>query len=211
MTYNSSVSISAPWEGNPPQSEAARKRLVEAAGHCIARNGFAATSLGAIATEAGVSRQTVYRYFAGRDELVGTTMFAAAEGVRATIQRAIRDLTDPADMIVETLVLGLSEMRTNPVLLAIWDSSRLDGSMVASLTKPTGIAWTRETLTPAIEAAGWTQAETDPEIELILRIFLSLVVCPLPERTDDELRAFLYRHLIPGLRLGGPEKNEDES
>ncbi len=38
-------------------------------------------------------------------------------------------------------------------------------------------------------------------LELVLRIFLSLAVSPSPERGPEELRAFLYRHLVPGLGL----------
>jgi hypothetical protein len=40
---------------------------------------------------------------------------------------ALGTAANPADMIVETLVLGLSEMRTNPVLLAICDFSATSG------------------------------------------------------------------------------------
>jgi hypothetical protein len=39
-------------------------------------------------------------------------------------------------------------------------------------------------------------------MEFVLRVALSLVISASPERSDDELRAFLYRHLVPGLGLG---------
>lgn len=148
-----------------------------------------------------MSRQTVYRYFASRDEVAGHALRAAAEGLRATIDRRIAALADPADTIVEALVLALTEIRRDPVLRAISDSSRLDGSVLARFTQPTGVEWTRKTLAPAVEAAGWSEVEANARLELVLRIFLSLAVSPSPERGPEELRAFLYRHLVPGLGL----------
>jgi AcrR family transcriptional regulator len=196
----------AAWNGNPPQAAAARQRLLEAAARCIGRVGSTATSVAAVAAEAGVSRQTVYRYFASRDELTGRALRAAAEGLRAKLDRSIAALTEPADMIVESVVLGIAEVLSDPVLRAMSDSSRLDGSLLAKITQPVGIAWAREALAPAIEAAGWSEAEADARLELILRMFLSLIVSPSPARASEEMRAFLHRHLVPGLGLDVTEK-----
>lgn len=195
------------WDGNPPQTEAARQRLLEATARCIARDGLAGLTVAAIASEAGVSRQTVYRYFAGREELALKAIRAAAEGFRAKLASRIHALADPADMVVETLVLGLTEVRSDPVLRAISDSSALDGLIATHITKQSGgIAWIRETLSPVIDAARWNDAEADERLEVILRVFLSFVISPSPERSSEQLRAFLYRHLIPGLGLGEREE-----
>ncbi len=190
------------WDGNPPHVDAARERLLEAAARCIARDGIAATSVAAVAAEAGVSRQTVYRYFKGRDEVVLRAIRLASEGCRVKVDRLIRTLEDPADMIVEALLLGLAELRSDPVLAGLTDPSRLDASVTTRVTGRAGIEWARGALGAAIEAAGWSEAEAEPALELILRMLVSLLVSPAPERSPDELRSFLYRHLIPGLGLG---------
>lgn len=187
------------WDGNSPHAGAARGRLLEAVARCIEREGFAGTTVAAIASEAGVSRQTVYRYFKGRDELVVRAIRVAAEGHRVKIDRHIRAFASPADMMVEGLVFGLTELENDPVLRALTDPSQLDTSVTRRVTGPEAIAWARETFAPAIEAAGWRDAEADAPLELILRMFLSLIISPSPERTPGELRAFLRRHLVPGL------------
>jgi AcrR family transcriptional regulator len=175
--------------------------LVDAAARCIARDGLSAASVAAVAAEAGVSRQTVYRYFAGRDDLASGAILAAAEELRSNVCSRLDALTDPADMIVEALVLGLDAVSNDPVLRAIRDSAALDGFIARQFTGPAGIAWTHETLAPAIKAAGWKEADADAGLELILRIFLSLIVSPLPARGPEEIRTFLYRYLVPGLGL----------
>jgi hypothetical protein len=99
------------------------------------------------------------------------------------------------------VVLGLAEVRSDPLLRAIWDSTKPDAVVFKRFTGPAGIAWIRETLAPAVEAAEWSKADADTGLELILRIFLSLLISPSPERGPEEIRAFLYRHLISGLGL----------
>jgi AcrR family transcriptional regulator len=195
-----------PWAGSPPHAEAARQRLLEAVVRCIERDGIAATTVAAIAGEAGVSRQTVYRYFEGRDDLVLRTILASAEEHRAKVDRHIRAFADPADMIVEALVFGLAELGNDPVLRALSDPSQLDASVTTRITGRAGIEWARETLAPAIVMAGWIEADADAAMEMILRMFLSLIISPSPERSPEELRAFLYRRLIPGLGLAAPEE-----
>jgi AcrR family transcriptional regulator len=62
-------------------------RVVEAARRVFAAHGFAATTIAAVAAEAGVSTGNVYRYFDGKDAL-----FAAAvpDGVARELRRLIR-------------------------------------------------------------------------------------------------------------------------
>ncbi len=194
------------WDGNPPQAAAARARLLEATCRCIEREGLSGASIAAIAAEAGVSRQTVYRYFSGRDELAKRAIFSTAETLRARIASHVALLTDPADVVVEALVLGLGEIRSDGVLRAIWDSASPDGTVAEIFTHPTGIAWMGQVMARGIELAGWSQADADSAMDFVLRVGLSLLISTPPERSDDELRAFLYRHLIPGLGLGGPDE-----
>lgn len=195
----------AAWNGDPPQVAAARARLLAAAARCIARDGLAGTSMAAVAAEAGVSRQTVYRYFTGRDNLARQTIFSTADTLAEQITSYVAELPDPADVFVEAMVMSLAKARSDPVLHAIWDSASPDGLVAGIFTHPAGIAWMRRALARGVELAGWNDADADTAIEFYLRIGLSLMISGLPERNDDELRAFLYRHLVPGLGLAVSE------
>ena len=81
-----------------------RTRILEAAVACVERWGLAKTSLEDVATEAGLSRATVYRYFGGgRDELVSETI---AWEVAKYLGR-LADAVDPERGIEDKLVRGL--------------------------------------------------------------------------------------------------------
>jgi AcrR family transcriptional regulator len=57
-------------ERNEGQREATRRRLIEAALRLFARDGYAETSVKAIAQEAGVAQGLLYHYFASKEALV---------------------------------------------------------------------------------------------------------------------------------------------
>jgi AcrR family transcriptional regulator len=192
---------SRPWAGRPPQPDAARQRLVDAASRCIARDGLAATSVASVAAEAGVSRPTVYRYFDDRDELVREALSAAAEGLRATILGRIREMHDPGAMVVEAVVVAVRAIPDDEVLRAIWSSASGDATVVGNFTERRAVEWGRVCLRPAIEAAAWSPSETDEAIETVLRMVLSLLVTPSPRRSPAELRSYLQRRLLPALGL----------
>ena len=54
------------WAGTPPADDAeARKRIIDAALRLVDRRGAAQTTVSDIADALGITRRTVYRYFAG--------------------------------------------------------------------------------------------------------------------------------------------------
>jgi AcrR family transcriptional regulator len=54
----------------PANTDDARERILDAAGRCIERHGIHKTTMDDIASEVGLSRPRVYRYFADRDDLL---------------------------------------------------------------------------------------------------------------------------------------------
>ena len=54
----------------PPDTDDARERILAAAERCIDRHGIRKTTMDDIASEVGLSRPSVYRYFADRDDLL---------------------------------------------------------------------------------------------------------------------------------------------
>jgi AcrR family transcriptional regulator len=187
------------WAGDPPLRGAARHRLIEAAGRCVVRDGLAATTLSSVASEAGVSRPTVYRYFEDVQALILATLLEAGRALGGDLSRHLRAWREPRRMAIEAMLFVLSEVPRSPLLSAIWSSTALEAEMLADFTRPTVMAVAREALDRLVAAAGWSDTEAEECIEWMLRVLLSLLVAPGPERSEEELRELLERRLAPAL------------
>jgi len=190
------------WAGDPPTLHAAaRERLLEAAARCIARDGMAGASIAAVAAEAGVSRPTVYRYFADRQALVEATLMHAGRDLVERLVAQLGRFRGPAEMAVEAVCFVLQEVPREPVLGAMWSAALLDASAVAGITRRPALDWSRDALQDLVRAAGWSGETADEAVEVMLRMLLSLLAAPEPRRSGAALRAFLTRRLVPALGL----------
>ncbi|MDZ7733623.1 MAG: helix-turn-helix domain-containing protein [Acidimicrobiia bacterium] len=194
----------------PADNEAARLRLIEAANACVDRFGLAKTTLEDVATEAAVSRQTIYRYVANRDELI-------LEALLLELQRAeldhpfeilVEEIQTPEDVaraVVESVVHTIVTIRETPklahLLVAEADSVR---STLSGASEALFDHHERE-LRPWLEMAqragllrrGLDISETT---EWILRMAVSLLTVDGPVQRDaDELRTYLFADLAPVL------------
>ena len=189
------------WDGDPPEPAAARERLLEVAARCIARNGIPATGIAHVAHEAGVSRPTVYRYFKNREELIRSTLLQAGLRLANDVQEHIRAFDAPGDKVVEATLFTLRAIRENPVLRHVWQPAMFDAYLLQGFTQPASIVFTRVAFSEIIDATGWDEAEGTEAMEFMLRMILSLLAAPEPERSESELREFLKRRLVPALGL----------
>ncbi len=65
-----------------PKAALRRRQVLEAAGHCFRHHGFHGCSMAQIATQSGMSVGHIYRYFAGKDEII-----------KAIVQRNLEEVT----------------------------------------------------------------------------------------------------------------------
>ena len=181
---------------------ATRHRLMDVCAALVVRDGFEAVSMSAVAEQAGVTRQTVYRYFPN-----------AREVVRATLMRGGRELLegqilvfekegDPRDLLVEAVMAALQTIRHNALLRTAWASRDYPQAMLRSVFAPAFVARGVEGLTPIARKLGWSDAETREAYEIIARSVLSLLTIPPSDRLSEEaLRGVLRRRLPPALGL----------
>lgn len=191
------------WLGEPPSSDdEAVTRIVAAADRCVQQRG-GHTTIAHVATELGVSRATVYRYFPSTTALLRA---AAAEGTRRFLERLAERLSsfdDVSEAVIEGIVHTVTQVPNEPYLQLLLDepshtllrsvtsdTARRIGQTV--LLESTAIDWHRTSL---------ASQTLDELIEWALRAVQSFMSNPSdPPREPDELRGYLRRWLAPAIR-----------
>jgi len=183
------------WNGNSPKSEAeARRILLDVTRDCIERFGLSKVGLSDVASAAGVTRQTVYRYFADAEDLFNSAAVLASGGFLERMrERVLQQQEGLAERIVETLVLAIHEIPKDAHLATLVQSA--DFSAVSSALKLSFVQ--EEMLALSDGAVGLDVRERDELAEILLRLLNSFLADHGPERSQDELRAFLFRWLVP--------------
>lgn len=192
------------WQGNPPRTEdEARQRIVAAASLCLEKFGPAKTTLSDVATELGVTRQTVYRYYANLTELLGAV---AQTGLAEFVERFEKHLAgfgSPAEVAIESVVYAVRAIPSEQLIGALFQAGETEifsrdattpmaFSVGADILRRTGADWSE---------IGVRDDELEGLAEILMRLFVSFLQSPTePPRTEDDLRALVRRWLGPALR-----------
>lgn len=181
------------WSGAVPVDEAeARERILAAAVRCVQKHGVEATTMLLIADEAGVSRPTLYAYFANREEIVQQAAEAAVLVIVERMDAHVRTFDTAADRAVEALLFCVREIRSSPAMEVFFVPGKVKlGPLTAE-----ELWFARKALTPAAEAdgaAGDLMERLEDAAELFARVLVSwLMREPATPRTELEDRAFLH-------------------
>ncbi|MGP3709185.1 TetR/AcrR family transcriptional regulator [Gordonia paraffinivorans] len=179
------------WGGDTPASnDEASERILRATGELI-DSGTTTPSILQVAKALGITRQTVYRYFAGTDELLRAVAEHAAQQLLHDLAAATRGISDVAEAVVEAIARTIEMLRANARFALLFTS----GDAVTTVTSPRAIALGRAIVDGYdVDWSGWTEVERDELVEHMLRTVQSFLVDPGdPPRNGAELRRYLRR------------------
>lgn len=101
--------------------EARRRQLIDATMKCIARKGLGNTSIGDVASEAGLSQGIVNLHFESKDNLLTETLRTLANEYREQFDRTLENAGPrPADALRALLAMDLQPKQLDRQKLAIW-------------------------------------------------------------------------------------------
>ena len=168
------------------------------------------TTVEDVATEAQVSRATVYRYFQGRDALILGVLMREADRFLERLGKKIDRAPDFGSSIVEGVLFTVSVVRNDPNLALLFapevagHTVTVVGASEALFERTAGFL---RPLLKAASASGQLRPGLDPDdaSEWILRAVLSLLtVEPSGPRSDAEQRRFLSTLLVPAFAVDPP-------
>lgn len=118
------------------KADDARDRILAGAERCITRYGLKKTTMEDIASEVGMSRPGVYRYFSDRDDLLTELIILHSRALRGRAHKIIARQSTLADQIVEGLLYVAQEARLDPVMRYLVDpeGSNLGQRIITSRT-----------------------------------------------------------------------------
>jgi AcrR family transcriptional regulator len=192
-----------------PAAEAAstsEARILDAAERCMARYGLR-VSMRDVAAEAGMSRGSVYRYFADRDALVAAVIARTADRFVAASAAQVDRGATLAEQVAEAAVFIRRHLADEGITLRL--PGDRDSLLAATLSAgtPGMVARWGEFWYPRL-AAAHTRGEVRPDLdhrkaaEWIVRLMLSFAVIPssVVDLDDDAaIRRFVRDHIVRGF------------
>jgi AcrR family transcriptional regulator len=174
------------------RTEVAADRILDAAGELFAQQEAATVGMHEIASAAGCSRATLYRYFEKREALYTAYVHRESYRLYREMTEQINSVTDPRERLIEGMLASLRNVRESPAL----------ASWFATTQRPIGaeMAEQSEVIRALTEAFVVSLGPDDPELvshraRWLVRVMTSLFLFPGHDDADE--RAMLEEFVVP--------------
>jgi AcrR family transcriptional regulator len=174
------------------RTEVAADRILDAAGELFAQKEAATVGMHEIASAAGCSRATLYRYFENRDALYTAYVHRESYRLYREMTEQINSLTDPRERLIEGMLASLRNVRESPAL----------ASWFATTQRPIGaeMAEESEVIKALTEAFVISLGPDEPETvahraRWLVRVMTSLMLFPGHDEADE--RSMLDEFVVP--------------
>jgi len=180
-----------------------RQRIIDAALVCLDRWGLEKTSLHDIAREAGVTRPTVYSYFANREEVIQAAMIHGGESFGHKLLEHINQFNGHRERLLEAVLFAWKNMPKEPYLKLVKDAGLAHMINEQAITSPAGREICRALFQEILQNDPKYQKELDEITEVTTRFLLSLLLVEgAIKRNEKQMREFLERRLMPAIGMG---------
>lgn len=187
-----------------PAADSATERILDAAVAEFERRGVRRVALDDVARRAGVSRTTIYRRFANRDDLVAAVVERENVALFADIAAELTRSAPPHDLYVEAFTLAIMKFRGHRVLTAMLADDPGFVLAIAHQHWAAGVDRMADALR-VIFPAGFAE-RIGPRVvnelaDTILRYAAVVLLLPSmqPLDTAADVRAFAEQHFLPSL------------
>ena len=183
------------------RTESTRARILDAAFEAVSTFGLSRLTMDDVAGPAGLSRQSVYRYFGSKDELIAALVIREEEAFLDGVREAHAGHADMEEAMREAVLFCLRTLREHPLLDRLLASE--PESLLPYLTTRAGpvVARAREVLEDlAAERAGVRSGLVHRTADVAVRAIISYALTPSDDDPEDVARE-LARILASALEV----------
>lgn len=177
-----------------------RQRLLDAALAAATEHGIARLSMGDVARTAGLSRQTLYRHFASKDELVAAVVAAQTADLIDQVVAAAAPHEDPESGLEAGLARALQVVREHPLLDRLLRTE--PEALLPLLTRGGGpVMGQVRSVVDALLAVRVPELDAQRRRQLsdvVTRLLVSYAVSA-PEDPPEVVAGFVARFLVRGV------------
>jgi len=189
------------YEVDPSAPEdATRARILDAVFACAERFGLGRTTMADVAKEARLARQTVYRYFPSRHDLLAALVLREEERLVERVREAIAPHSELRPALEAAFTASLKTFREHPLLDKVMATEphellpflTVEANPVMSM----GMRLTEQVL--ATRAANVPERLRYRAAEICARVFISYAISP-PDEPNEVVAASLAELVCTGL------------
>jgi AcrR family transcriptional regulator len=182
-----------------------QRQILDAAISCVTQWGIERVTLNDIAYEARVARSTVYSYYKTRDDVIRAALMSSAKGFGEKLFEHICQFATAEERTLEAVLYSLQKFPDEPALSLLSDTALTEMVREHSLTAGGGMDMGSALFQVILQDDSYTQEELEEISEFSIRFMLSLLTMHSPrERSEEELRGFIARRLLPSIGLSVP-------
>jgi AcrR family transcriptional regulator len=176
-----------------------RDTVLEAASAVIGEVGFGGVTIAAVATRAGVSRQTVYSIFSSRENLVSQAVSDRLTTLNGAFTDVLESAETPLELLVEIIVQARHRILADPMLRVLTLSGKGNPIFDPGATDR-ALEYCLGLLAPAVDRFPEMSGRLEFLADIGVHVGWSVLCLDSPTtRSDAELRAFLTSWLGPVL------------
>jgi AcrR family transcriptional regulator len=187
-----------------PSTDAIAERILDGALAQFCDTGLTRTTMDDVAGRAGLARVTIYRRFENKNSLIEAVLLRECRRCLAALEKAVSGVPGIEARIVEGFAFALRYTREHPLiggLLRVEPQVILPFMTVRAELGTTVIrGFLAFHLRRARDAGQLEAVDVEPIAELMARITTSFLLSPdscIPCESDDEMREFARRYLVP--------------
>jgi AcrR family transcriptional regulator len=189
------------WSGNRPKNDVeAKSRVCKAALECLKRLGLEKTGMSDIAREAGISRPTLYKYFANKTEVFFTAIDMEAYIFAESVVAHAKQYASIEERIVETIIYVVKELPKHQYLSLVLNHELAGSLRDRAFSDEATLVFSQMTAVPLIEIRPDLKDQGVEISEIMSRFAISMILFPGKYSNDyDGLRQLIKRRILPGL------------